>query len=253
MLVRCYHGLGDTIQFARFAEPLRSIAARVIFWAQPELVGTLREVAGIDDVIPLHEGTPDVDFDADVEVMELAHALRTTPDLISNAVPYFPRKFEGRPLTPPLKVGIVWEAGNWDRRRCIPWQMLTPLAALPGVTLLSLQQGPARSLAESIPARDIAVTDFETLSATILGLDLLITVDTMVAHLAGALGAPVWTLLHADCDWRWPATGRQTVWYPTMTLFHQRTPEDWGSVIADVASELAGVAAPTPVLKRERS
>jgi glycosyl transferase family 9 (putative heptosyltransferase) len=135
-------------------------------------------------------------------------------------------------------IGLVWDVGNWDKRRCIPPQMLSALART-GVRLFSLQQGPARQMAAAIPAEDIAAPDIETLAATILRLDLIVTVDTMVAHLAGALGAPVCTLLHADCDWRWPLRDRETPWYPTMTLFHQQKRGDWTSVIEEVAEVIA--------------
>jgi hypothetical protein len=111
---------------------------------------------------------------------------------------------------------------------------------------LSLQQGSSRRTAASIPARDIAAPDIETLAATILKLDLIVTVDTMAAHLAGALGAPVWTMLHADCDWRWPKGGRETVWYPTMTLFHQAAAGGWTSVIATIGDELRQYKTPRP-------
>ena len=86
VLVRCYHGLGDTIQFIRFAKPLREIAREVIVWSQPELLSLVRQVNGVDRVLPLHEGTPDASFDVDIEVMELAHALRVTSQLITNRV-----------------------------------------------------------------------------------------------------------------------------------------------------------------------
>jgi hypothetical protein len=82
VLVRCYHGLGDTIQFIRFAKPLRAVASEVIVWAQPELIPLLRAAEGVDRLIPLHDGTPDVGYDVDIEIMELAHALRVTTDII---------------------------------------------------------------------------------------------------------------------------------------------------------------------------
>jgi hypothetical protein len=245
VLVRCYHGLGDTIQFIRFAKPLREKAREVIVWVQPELVGLLRRVDGIDQVFPLHDGTPDFDYDVDIEVMELAHALRASPELVSSRVPYFPRRGNVRKCGSPSlskskskSIGLVWEVGNWDRRRCVPPQMLGRLHTVPGVRLFSLQQGPGRAMARTIPAEDLAASDLESLAGTILSLDLIVTVDTMVAHLAGALGAPVWTMLHADCDWRWPTNGRQSIWYPTMKLFHQDTAGDWTKVIEDVAGEL---------------
>src|SRR5206468_1395856 len=83
----------------------------------------------------------------------------------------------------------------------------------------------------SLPAGDIGGPDLRSLAEAIMSLDLILTIDTMVAHLAGALGVPVWTMLHAECDWRWPKTGRQSIWYPTMRLFHQPKPGDWESVV----------------------
>jgi hypothetical protein len=249
VLVRCYHGLGDTIQFVRFAKRLREIAREVIVWAQPELLALLRQVDGIDHVFPLHDGTPDLAYDVDIEVMELAHALRVSPELVSDSVPYLLRGRSER-LTcsslssSPLAIGLVWEAGNWDSRRCVPAQMLARLRGEAGVRLFSLQQGPGRGMAATIPAEDIAVPDLESLAATIIRLDLILTVDTMVAHLAGALGVPVWTMLHADCDWRWPKTGRQSIWYPTMKLFHQTQVGEWSNVVEEIADELKRYCCP---------
>jgi hypothetical protein len=240
VLVRCYHGLGDTIQFIRFAKPLREIASEVIVWCQPELIPLLRNVAGVDSVLPLHNGTPGVAYDVDIEIMELAHALRADSRLISDGVPYLSRRSrpKQRASQACLSVGLIWEAGNWDRRRCVPPHLLGLLASQTRVSLFSLQQGPARRAAQSIPAQDIATSDIESLADVILELDLIITVDTMVAHLAGALGTPVWTMLHADCDWRWPAQGGESVWYPTMKLFHQRSAGDWTNVIEEMAEGL---------------
>jgi hypothetical protein len=136
---------------------------------------------------------------------------------------------------------LVWEAGNWDHRRCVAPHLLAHLASETGARLYSLQQGPARRAASTIPAQDIALSDIEKLSHLIVELDLIITVDTMVAHLAGALAVPVWTMLHAECDWRWPASGRRTIWYPTMKLFHQRTSGDWTNVVSEIIAELKSV------------
>jgi hypothetical protein len=238
VLVRCYHGLGDSIQFIRFVKPLREIAREVIVWCQPELLSLLREVDGVDRVLPLHDGTPDASFEVDIEVMELAHAVRATPQLISRRVPYLGQMARGKSTNLPLSIGIVWQAGDWNPHRSTPAHLFARLLEQPGIRLFSLQQGSGRALAATIPAEDIAVADLGILSARILQLDLVITVDTMVAHLAGALGARVWTMLHRECDWRWPETGRETIWYPTMKLFHQRTAGDWGSVMEEIMKEL---------------
>jgi hypothetical protein len=248
VLVRCYHGLGDTIQFVRFAKPLRETARKVLIWVQPELLELLRGVEGIDSLHPLHDGTPDVDYDVDIEIMELAHALRVTPEVIARRVPYL---HVGQSLSRPstqskqgsrVSVGLVWQAGNWDRRRCVPPRVLKRLNAIPGIRLYSLQQGPGRAMADAIPAEDIAAPDLRSLAATIMSLDLILTIDTMVAHLAGALGVPVWTMLHTDCDWRWPTAGRQSIWYPTMKLFHQPSSGDWEGLLEQVAAELSQFA-----------
>jgi hypothetical protein len=240
VLVRCYHGLGDTLQFIRFAKPLRAVAREVVVWAQPELVYLLRNVEGVDSVLPLHDGTPAVSYDVDIEVMELAHALRATPQMIASRAPYLPQPARRPRRMPPepFTIGLVWEAGNWDRRRSVEPKLLARLASETGAQLYSLQQGRARQLASTIPAQDIAVADLGDLAGVLMELDLIITVDTMVAHLAGALGVRVWTMLHAECDWRWPASGRKTVWYPTMKLFHQTSCGDWNSVVTEIIREL---------------
>jgi hypothetical protein len=253
VLIRCYHGLGDTIQFIRFAKPLRDIAREVIVWGQPELVAILAQVDGVDRVIPLHDGTPDAKFDVDIEVMELAHALRVTPQLTADRVPYLRGDYpkSKKQERSPLSIGIVWQAGSWNNRRSVPPRLFARLLERSEVRLFSLQQGPGRALAATIPADDIAADDLQTLAATIARLDLIITVDTMVAHLAGALGAPVWTMLHRGCDWRWPETGRETIWYPTMKLFHQKTAGDWTNVIDEMIEDLKLFKPPITTLKSD--
>lgn len=241
VLVRCYHGLGDTVQFIRFAAPLRDIAREVIVWAQPRLLSLVRTARGVDRALPLHDGTPDAPHDADLEIMELAHALRADARSIGCRVPYlFPA---GAPWTAPrqahqLAVGIVWRAGDWDEQRSLPAAMLSPLAALPAVRLFSLQGGPAALEAACIPAVHADANDVSRLAAILRGLDLLISVDTFAAHLAGALGVPVWLLLHAHCDWRWMERRTDCVWYPTMRLFRQTRADEWSGVIDRVVAAL---------------
>jgi hypothetical protein len=242
VLVRCYHGLGDTIQFIRFAVPLRAIAREVIVWVQPALLEVVSTAPGVDKAMPLHDGAPEADYDVDIEIMELPHALRATPDMIAPAGPYLFTNAAHLPRRgPPRRVGIVWRAGDWDDRRSIPSPALTKLAQAPDVEFLVLQRGAARSEA---PAgwRDIGTDDLTQTAKTIRQLDLILSVDTMVAHLAGALGCPVWTLLHADCDWRWPEHAEHTPWYPSMRLFRQPGAGDWDSVLDHVRRRLASSA-----------
>jgi hypothetical protein len=242
VLVRCYHGLGDTLQFIRYAPLLRRIGAEATFWVQPALIPLLRTVRGIGTLLPLHDGDAGVDYDVDVEIMELSHVFRSTPETLPADVPYLhvdpaPRADDGR-----LHVGIVWKAGDWDDRRSVPVDLLAPLAEVPGVALHVLQRG--SGLAERPAGFGVDSGSDDPLQAarTLRALDLLVTVDSMPAHLAGALGVPVWTLLQAEADWRWMDGRDDSPWYPTMRLFRQERPGDWHPVIARVAAELERLA-----------
>jgi hypothetical protein len=245
VLVRCYHGLGDTIQFARFLPLLRSMARSVSLWVQPPLQPLLASMNAVDCMLPLHDGTPDAVYDVDIEIMELAHALRADARMITPQGPYLSVDAGVLdPLEPTkrLSVGLVWDVGDWDKRRRVPPALLSSLAKISFVDLLSLQLGTSRGEAADIPARDIATTQIENLAHRLKQLDLVITVDTMVAHLAGALGVPCWTMLHADCDWRWPRDQATTIWYPSMRLFHQRDAGDWSGVVDEIAAALERLA-----------
>lgn len=244
VLVRCYHGLGDTIQFIRFAEPLARIARSVVWWVQPALIDLVKTAPGVTHVLPLHDGSPAADYDVDIEVMELPHALRAGREAIAVCDPYLSAQrgaWQRRDRR--FAVGLVWQAGDWDGRRSIPAGLLSALA-VPDVVLCSLQRDRAAGEASVIPAIEIGTDDVLAAAGRISELDLVISVDTMVAHLAGALGRPVWTLLHADCDWRW-GKGADSLWYPTMRLFHQRHPGDWTPVVDQVKAALADLVAPS--------
>lgn len=240
VLVRCYHGLGDTIQFLRFMQPLRGVARSVTVWCQDELVALSERTAGVDRALARHEGAPEIDFDVDIEIMEVPHALKVGREQIEIREPYLtlpPRTVSMSIDRGALAVGLVWEVGQWDKRRAIPPPILRGLA-VPGLSLYSLQREAEQADLTRIGARDISTADIATLGHLISQLDLVICVDTMVAHLAGALGCEAWVLLHADCDWRWPSTGCRSIWYPSLRLFHQRTAGDWTGVIADVREAL---------------
>jgi hypothetical protein len=237
VLVRCYHGLGDTIQFIRFMPALRAIAREVTVWCQPALLPLIAHADGVDRAVPLHDGVPDVEFDVDIEIMEVPHAIRVDRNQVAFRRPYlslppstarFQRSGSGR-----AAVGLVWEVGAWDKRREIPAAELRRLS-VSEIDLYSLQLGPGAAMARTIGAQDISTTDICLLGQRMAQLDLVICVDTMIAHLAGALGLELWILLHADCDWRWPASGDRSIWYSTARLFRQRRPGDWRPVIEEV-------------------
>jgi hypothetical protein len=241
VLIRCYHGLGDTLQFVRFAA--RTRARQVTLWVQPKLIQLLRSMPGIDRLEPLHDGTPALSYDVDVELAELMHVLRVTPDVLASELPYLNVPPAELPRTGHLRVGIVWAAGDWDPRRSLSCESLAVLRELRGGEWDVLQRGPA--LREwphdfgTIPKIENIVDEARVLRA----LDLLITVDTCSAHLAGALGVPVWTLLRHDADWRWMVDRSDTPWYPTMRLIRQRRADDWTDVLRTVVRDLGQLAA----------
>jgi hypothetical protein len=217
VLIRCYHGLGDTIQFARFIPLVERIAREVTVWVQPSLIPLLRTMHTRATFLPLHDGTPEVEYDVDVEIMELAHVFRITPETI----PRPPYLFV-EPSAVERGIGVVWQTGDWDSARAIDPEVMRPLLATPGVRFYPLHR--------DSPG---AQTPFET-ARLMRALDLVISVDTMTAHLAGALGVPVFTLLPFHCDWRWMADRDDSPWYPAMRLFRQPRPGDWSAAIDGV-------------------
>ncbi|HEY0151540.1 MAG TPA: glycosyltransferase family 9 protein [Longimicrobium sp.] len=245
VFVRCYHGLGDTLQFIRYMPRLRKVAREVIVWAQPELIPLLSTARGIDRLLPLHDGAPEVVFDADVEVMELPHIFRDTTRTLPAEVPYLHAEPAPLPRDGRLAVGLVWKAGDWDDRRSIPPELLAPLGEIPGVELHILQRGPGLRERPAGFGIDSGSDDVLATARVMKALDLVVTVDSMPAHLAGALGVPTWTLLHADPDWRWMEGRDDSPWYPTMRLIRQERAGDWAGVVARVATDLAMHAEPS--------
>ena len=239
VLIRCYHGLGDTLQFIRYAPLVKQVAREVVVWAQEPLIPLLRTADGIDRLLPLHDGEVGIGYDVDVEVMELAHVFRSTPRTLPARVPYLHADPAPLAKNATLAVGIVWKAGNWDERRNIAFPLLAPLADVPGVELHILQRG--SGLAERQEGFGIASGADDPMEAArvMRALDLVISIDSMPAHLAGALGVPVWTLLHADPDWRWMHGRDDSPWYPTMRLFRQPRAGEWEPVIARAVEELS--------------
>jgi hypothetical protein len=242
VLVRCYHGLGDTIQFVRYVPLVKSIASKVLVWGQPTLLHLLQRVSGIDELLPLHDGVPDCEFDVDVEVMELPHVFRTTLQTIPAAVPYL----HARPAIVPRgrrpAVALFWKTGMWDVRRDIPFELLPAFQVTPA-TLYVIQRDtqPHDPVPPGFNVLYVGDDLIET-ARLMMALDLIISVDSMPAHLAGALARPVWTLLHSDADWRWMHSREDSPWYPTMRLFRQHRPGDWAPVIQRVVSQLQGLA-----------
>jgi hypothetical protein len=241
VLVRCYHGFGDTLQFIRFAEPLRRIAREVTVWVQPELLSLIATAPGVDRVSALHDGKPEFLYDVDIECMELPHALRASLASVGSYVPYlFPRMRSRIPESPqdPLKVGVAWRSGSWAQERSAPVAELARLQQVPGVQLYSLQYPTDANEVQALGAIDLACKEIELLASRMQQMDLIISVDTFTSHLAGAMGLPVWTMLNADSDWRWMQDRSDTPWYPSMRLFRQTRSDDWSDVLDDVMARL---------------
>jgi hypothetical protein len=232
VLVRCYRGLGDTLQFARFLPQLQRLAGEVIVLAQPLLAPLLRTMRGGGRILSMEDGDHDHKADVELEIMELPHALRTTLETLPADVPYFSVPAAAR-LSEQLCVGVVAETGPSHPGRSVPPALMGELSQVPGVALYSLQPG-AR-----IPgAIDAGEQEILRAAARVRGLDLVVTADTMMAHLSGALGVPTWTLLRAEPDWRWLEDRDDSPWYPTMRLFRQSRAGDWEPVVAEVCQQL---------------
>ncbi len=228
--VRCFHGLGDTIQFARFLPRLREVCREVQFYPQPEL----------RELLPPNPGdNPELE----IELMEVPHALRITLATIPAIVPYLEGPPPAKRESAKFRVGLAWASGAWRPERSVPLEMFRFFDSMPSIELVGLQRGPATlHLPPDGPVfqeMDWRNTSIAETARTIRGLDLVITTDTMVAHLAGALGVRVWTLLHWDSDWRWMADRNDSPWYPTMRLFRQSEPDNWEQVTCDVQTALA--------------
>lgn len=245
VLVRCEHGLGDTLQFMRFVPRLG--ARQVHFMVQPPLVELLRGAPGLGEVRNYWTDEPLPDHEVDIEVMELPYALRTTlprlpppyPHLRGQLPPTREFDLEGEEC---LRVGLLWSVSDWGQSRSVPLESLAPLFALEGVRLFSLQQGQAAKdpLLEQLAIERLSLrtTDLRMAAAAVCGMDIVITPDAMLAHLAGALGRPTWVLLQHEADWRWMDQRADSPWYPTARLFRQPRPGDWEAVAREVAEAL---------------
>lgn len=241
VLVRCYHGLGDIVQFARYLPLVAHCARGLAVQAPRAMHGLLGTVAGIDALVALEDGGAVPPHNVSIELMELPHALRTHLDSIPAAVPYLSIgkdrvAAQAARLAPGdrPRVGLAWAAGSWDGgHRSLPPEQLRTLASIPGIDWVCLQRGPALADAADFPFMDAGprTDDLMDTAAMIRAVDLVLSVDTVVAHLAGALGAPVWTLLPFAADWRWMHGRCDSPWYPSMRLVRQAAPADWDSSI----------------------
>jgi hypothetical protein len=242
VVIRCNHGLGDTLQYFRFVPHVNRLARALTIMVQPPLVEMLRGSVDAGQILNGWVDSPRTMHEVEIEIMELAYACRVTTATLPRRVPYLPVKHirEQAKALPvirnesSLSIGLIWAGSDWDTSRSIPLNVLEPLLHVTGVRWYALQQGREaeawRDLPVAIEPLSQHTGDVVTAAAAMLELDLIITVDAMPAHLAGALGRPVWVLLKHCADWRWMREHEDTPWYPTMRLFRQPRPGDWASV-----------------------
>ena len=245
ILIVAEQGAGDVIQFIRYAGLLEREGAAVQVLCPASLVDLISSARGVHGA----SSTPPENIDTVEQIMSLPYRMGTRLDAVPAPIPYLYAP-EASPLEKrrgPLRIGIAWSGDPRHPRdawRSCPLNGWAPILRQTGFEFYSLQLGPS---SRDLGALDVAVIDmekrirdFSSTAAIVAQLDLVISVDTSVCHLAGALGKPVWTLLSAASDWRWLKCGASTSWYPTMRLFRQRKLGDWSDVIAEVASALRG-------------
>lgn len=252
LLLQAEQGFGDTLQFVRYVPLLKPFAKRIVLVCQPELIRLVKSTPGLDDAVA--EGGSPPDFDAGIALMSIPGLMKTGMVPPPAQIPYlFPPPDAGFDLGPKtgLRVGLVWagrptHGDDWNRSMSA--NLLTPLFQIPGLQFVSLQKGDvAPRIGRPPPDRVLDAAnrcqDFADTAAIIQQLDLVIAVDTSVAHMAGAMGKPVWLLLPMIPDFRWRLEGSTSDWYPTMRLFRRRNGEGWERVMHDVAAALAQWAA----------
>ncbi len=252
ILLRSEQGFGDLLQFVRYADLLHRQGGTVIVESPPVLASLMRSCPGVDRVV-VH-GEPLGEFDVHVPLLSVPGILGTSPETIPAKVPYLwpmqesiERWHEELAAESRLKIGIAWQgnpANLMDAFRSIPLAQFAAIARMRGVQLYSLQSGAGREqLAEVIddwPIVDFGdgLGDFQTPAAVMRNLDLVISCDSAPAHLAGALGVPVWLAITVVPDWRWMLNRQDSPWYPTMRLFRQTRLGDWGGVFQDIQHAL---------------
>ncbi len=258
-------GLGDTLQFIRYAELARQRVGRLVIEVQAALVPLLARCRGIDELIP--SGSPPPRCDFQLPLMSLPGAFGTQPDSIPANVPYIlpdpDRVTKWRKRLADLdgyRVGIGWQGNpkyRGDRQRSIALEHFAAVGAMPGVRLVSLQKGEGARQVERLE-RPFPLAQFDDLDSTggafmdtagiLANLDLVITSDTALAHLAGGMGVETWIALPFAADWRWLRNREDSPWYPTVRLFRQERRGDWKAVFERIAAELA-----LRVARREKS
>ena len=261
-------GLGDSLQFMRYAKQLKPRVGRLLLCLQPPLQG-LAEAAGLADAVLTPASLAQEAEGYWLPLPSAAAVLRISPERPGAPCPYL--QAEAQQVTAwrqrlrddagpgdTLVIGLQWQGNPQAERdslrgRSLPLQAFEPLAQLPGVRFVALQKGPGHEQLQHCHFRDRFVAcqsavdtawDFEATAALVQACDLVISSDSSLAHLAGALGQRTWLLLHHSSDWRWGVAGSSTFWYPSLRLFRQSEPENWSLVMQQVQQALLNGEAP---------
>lgn len=254
LFVHDEQGVGDTLQFIRYLPMAKEKGGTIVFETNRALFGLLNDFYGIDMLTERgSNGQPVIECDCFIPLLSLPRIFKTTLNTIPANVPYLhaePQKvsyWRNRVTGPEFKVGIAWRGNpnhKKDQLRSCALDYFAPLGSIPGIRLYGLQKGETAS-EEKIFAYELGIInhgeelrDFSDTAGLIENLDLVISVDTAVAHLSGAMGKQVWTLLPFVPDWRWMLYRKDSPWYPTMRLFRQSKRGDWVSVFKNVESAL---------------
>ncbi len=259
LLVHVEQGFGDTIQFCRYLPLIKErfgADAKVIFLCEPELHRVLGTLDGVDEVHHLRQRDVQIVYDVQIPLLSLPHRFGTVLETVPRTIPYLsvPAEAARKKKLPQskgalIKAGIVWTgrpSHSDNLYRSIPMKLLAPLFDINGVDFHSLQVGNGVDELDPHLSRgnvfDHAgeIKDFADTAAIIAELDVLVTVDTAVCHLAGAMGRDVWTMIPFGGEWRWLRNREDTPWYPSMRLVRQRILGDWGQVIDRVRDGLEG-------------
>jgi hypothetical protein len=248
ILLHAEQGLGDTIQFLRFVPRVTQTGGRVILAVQEPLVRLLAGFPGPEQVVPIGERLPAADVHAPLMSLPYLSGItdidqvRFEPYL--NADPEAVAAWRDRLPADGLKVGVVWRGGRQyeaDEARSLNLETLGELGKVAGVTWIALQQGSGREYIPGSPLSFAAapvLKDFAETASLIKALDLVVTVDTSTAHLAGALGHPVWVLLPKPADWRWLVDREDSPWYSSARLFRQHRTGSWREPVDDLRRAL---------------
>ena len=258
LLLRAEQGLGDSIQFGRFASTLGAAGQPVIVQADPRIVALLKTLPKVVDVISTAQSLQSTRHPIDwAPLLSVPGMLGVTPSTIPWTGPYLSadptRVARWRTWLPQdgLQIGIGWQgnpAGEVDRGRSFPLALFAAVAAIPSVSLVALQKGSGLEQIHTVPfgkTIHLPGSEFDTgnnafldTAALMASLDLVVTSDTAIAHLAGALGRPTFLALQRWPDWRWLLDRDDTPWYPSVRLFRQSEPGDWAGVFERIAAAI---------------